>query len=407
MRVRSNFIPVGKPAAGTGTEPKLEGRSEWTPPESIIPKSVNEPPKKEDVPAIKKAVPVTEAEESEKPILIPVVLKTRGSEGSQNHVAHETSNGSSKSDKPEQPVEPVKAEKPDESPVATVKQSKPVSIPKPPKTPIAKAAPPKTPPTKIVAPSPRVISTPKRPGELARTPKSPVTPKETPPSSSAKASPPRQKKPIGPLSPAKSTSTRRSSSPFLPSPTGFSRSTPKKDTPAANAAGTGTQSTDRKVSTPKTITAPVKVTPKSTAQSTPKPIVKVSPAPKTRGVTPKPTAHTPSPARPRSAQSEVATPSPSRRIVSHPPRPSTATSNKTSPKVHRAASMQSLPRKPVKSEQPPVPPLPNTVLSSSISDKDYSHLPAFMRPTQASSAKIVARTASGMEKRSHSGSFKV
>ena len=407
MRVRSNFIPVGKPAADAGTQPKLEGHSESTPPESIVSKSVNESPKKEEVPASKKDVPVTEAEETQRPILIPMLLKARGSEGSRKQVAHETSNGSSKSDKPEQPVEPVNPKKPAESPVATVKESKPVSIPKTPQTPIAKAAPQKTPPTKTVTPSPRVISSPKRPAELARTPKSPPTPKATPLSSSAKVSPPRQKQPIGPLSPAKSSSTRRSSSPFLPSPTGFSRSTPMKNTPAANVAKTGTQASDRKVSTPKTTTAPVKVTPKSAARSTPKPIVKVSPAPKTRSVTPKTTGLTPSPGRPRSAQSEVATPSPSRRIVSHPPRPSTATSNKSSPKVHRAASMQSLPRKPVKSEQPPMPPLPYTVLSSSISDKDYSHLPAFMRPTQASSAKIVARTASGMEKRSHSGSFKV
>ena len=404
MRVRSNFIPVGKPAEDTSTPTKPDRQSEWTPAEPIVSKNIDESPKKEDVSVIEKDVPVAKAEESEKLVPIPALPITNGSEGSGKQVVRETPNGSSKRDKPEAPVELVKPEKPAESPVAVVKESKPISTTKP-QTPIAKPPPHKTPPTKTVTPSPRVISTPKRPTELAWTPKSPPTPKETPPSSSAKASPPRQKKTVGPLSPAKSTSTRRSSSPFLPSPTGFSKSTPKKDTPAANVPGA--QSRDRKVSTPKTLTAPVKSTPKSAAQPTPKPITKVSPAPKTRGVTPKPTASTPLAARPRSAQSEVATPSPSRRIVSHPPRPSTAASNKPSPKVHRTASMQSLPRKPVKSEQPPVPPLPHVVPSSSTSDMDYSHLPAFMRPTQASSAKVVPRPTSAMEKRSHSGSFKV
>jgi hypothetical protein len=178
----------------------------------------------------------------------------------------------------------------------------------------------------------------------------------------------------------------------LQSPTRFSRSTPKKETAIGKAAPKVSPSTDRRVSTPKSITTPVK-----TAMLPNKPVVKVSPAPKKAAATPKtstPTPRGPS-SRPRSAQSDVATPSPSRRIVSHPPRPATAAS-KPSPKLNRAISMQHLPRKP-KSDHPPVPAIP---------EQDYSRLPTFMRPTQASSAKVVARPSSAMEKRSVSGGFK-
>ena len=392
-RVRSNFIPVGKP--GEGTQSKPEEPSEDKAGDSIVSKQVDEAPKKEDVPAVKKEDNTGECK-SIKSIDLPVVEKTNGS----TELARLTPQGipkppnSKDNAKPAAPIEPVKAGPAAQTPtaqttVASVKEPKPVSTPpkQPPRTPTQPAA-HKTSPAKAVTPSPKVVSTPKRPAELTRTPKSPPTPKQTPPSTHPSNT--QQRKSIGPLSPAKS-STSRSSSPFLPSPTRYSRPAPKKETPIGKTAPNVSPSTDRKVSTPKSVSAPAKTV------ITTKPIVKVSPAPKKVGATPKTTTPTPrGPSmRPRSAQSDVATPSPSRRIVSHPPRPATATS-RPSPKLNRATSMQHLPRKP-KADHPPVPAIP---------EQDYSHLPTFMRPTQASSAKVVARPSSAMEKRAVSGNFR-
>jgi hypothetical protein len=99
----------------------------------------------------------------------------------------------------------------------------------------------------------------------------------------------------------------------------------------------------------------------------------------------------------------------SRRIVSHPPRPSTSASNKSSPNVTRSMSLRNPSRtKPSASVHPPVPPVTRAAGSLSPEHKDYSHLPAFMRPTQASSGKVVPRPVStGDQKRARAGSFKV
>lgn len=219
---------------------------------------------------------------------------------------------------------------------------------------------------------------------------------------------PSQRKSIGPLSPAASTSTRRSSSPFMNSPTkSVVKMTPKRDAVAASGSSRTAPITpvsapqSRIGSLPKSASA-TKANPRSSL--TPK-ITKASqgsPLPK-QHATPTASKEVSTPlfretkTRPRSALGES---SPSaRRVVSHPPRPSTSASNKPPQSLNRSTSLRSLPRGKRSSDHAAVPPVPAVVpqpKATIIPSLDYSHLPAFMRPTQASQNKVVSRRVSGV-----------
>ena len=284
--------------------------------------------------------------------------------------------------KPETAVSPAESSTPKKIPVLATPQSTPT-----PKKTIAPLAPEFPHATKVPADIPSAIKTPPT--------------KTTTPARSS----PTPKKLLGPISPTKSvTSTRRSSSPFLVSPPGISKSTPQKESPKATKTTRSSLSntTSRRESTPKSSIPLAKpITPKQTSTSTTKPVVKVSPSATKSLSTPRapPQALT----RPRSALSNLTPPSSSRRIVSQPPRPSTSASNKPSPRLNRASSLHNLPKE--KTDVPPVPTMPRAAVTMG-DGQDYSHLPTFMRPTQASSAKVVARPGSVMEKRSRTGEFR-
>lgn len=295
----------------------------------------------------------------------------------------------------------------DTGPVMITKRS---AIPKA----IASSSSPKSAPTPkrpVTSLTPKSTPTPKKPIELASTPKSPPTPKQTP--TSAKPSP-KVKISLGPLSPTKSTSSRRSSSPFLVSPTGAKVTPQRGSTPAATSTSRipTPKSQARSESTPKSLnkasrsdppTAVIPATPpQAKASSTP-----VKRAPPANELSPPPIRD--GQLRPRSAQGNLTSAPGSRRIVSHPPRPSTSASNKPSPNVTRTTSLRNPPRtKPPASVHPPVPPVARAAGSLSPEHKDYSHLPTFMRPTQASSGKVVPKPVStGDQRRARAGSFKV
>lgn len=288
---------------------------------------------------------------------------------------------------PTKPVSPVSPQKP-----ITPKQ------PEPPATPKSVPTPKKTTPL----PSPTAKPAQKQTPDRSSVPKSPPTPRKTP--TPVKSSP-MQKKTVGPLSPTKSVSSRRSSSPFLYSPVAGSKLTPQKDSPAATkpAPKTSPAAAVRKEATPKSLTATSKTAPRASVSPVPRPIVKTSPVPTKPRTSTTPPAQTKT--RPMSALGNTNSP---RRFVSQPPpRPSTSSSNKSSPRLNRSSSLHNLPKvKAIPSECPPVPPVPH-IAASTTSDQDYSHLPAFMRPTQASSGKVVARPMSSMDKRRLSGSFKI
>ena len=109
--------------------------------------------------------------------------------------------------------------------------------------------------------------------------------------------------------------------------------------------------------------------------------------------------------RPTSALSHSGSPASSRRFVSQPPPgPSTSSSAKRSPRLNRSTSLHNLPKsRTVTTEHVPVPPIPRAA-GSTISEQDYSHLPAFMRPTQASSGKVVVKPTSSTDKKNRPGS---
>ena len=285
--------------------------------------------------------------------------------------------------KPERTVSPPEPSTPKKIPVLATPKTTPTSkkpvapqstqIPRPTKTPLETAPAAKTPPTKTTAPA-----------------KSSPTPKNV----------------LGPNSPTKSvTSTRRSSSPFLVTPPGLSKSAPQKDSPktAKTTRSSLSNTKSRRESTPKSSIPPAKpTTPLQTSTSSSKPFVKVSPS----AIKPLSTPRAPPHAlmRPRSAQSNLSPPSSSRRFVSQPPRPATSASHKSSPRLNRASSLHNLPK--TKTDVPPVPTMPRPAVTTG-DGQDYSHLPTFMRPTQASSAKVVARPGSAMEKHSRTGEFRV
>ncbi len=258
--------------------------------------------------------------------------------------------------------------------------------------------------------TPKSTPTPAIPKAVTPIPKSPPTPKRTP--ISAKSSP-KEKTPLGPLSPTKSSSSRRSSSPFLVSPTGTKLTPQRGSGPAATSSS--------KIPTPRS-QARYESTPKSLNQAPrSNPPTNVTPAPPQFGTSQTPAKTAPpsnelSPPpikeaqfRPRSAHGNLTSPAGTRRIVSHPPRPATAASNKPSPNVTRSTSLRNPTRsKPLTSVHPPVPSVARAAGSLSPDHNDYSHLPAFMRPTQASSGKVVPKPAStGDKRRARAGSFKV
>jgi len=272
-----------------------------------------------------------------------------------------------------------------------------------------------TPKKPAVSVTPKPTPTPARRNEAAFTPKSPRTPKQTP--TTAKPSP-KEKKLVGPLSPTKSTSSRRSSSPFLPSPTGTKVASQRGSTPSAISTSSKIptpKSQTRSESTPKSLNKVPRLNPPTNATTPtapPQANVSQTPAKTTPHATPvnelSPPPIREGQLRPRSAQGSLHA-GESRRIVSHPPRPSTSASNKPSPSVNRSASLRIPSRaKASASILPPVPPVARAAGSLSPEHKDYSHLPTFMRPTQASSGKVVPKPVStGDQKRARAGSFKV
>jgi hypothetical protein len=254
----------------------------------------------------------------------------------------------------------------------------------------------------IPALSPRTPPSPKRLMTTSPGIKSPPTPRKTPPQ--VKLSPPPKKAILGPLSPTQSISSRRSSSPFLVSPIGKSTFSPQKDSlPNPDVKSSPHSSPLRRESTPKSPPSTVKnkqrISPRN-AKSTPK----ASPAPNKPSLSATPGNKDQKVLRPSSSLSSSSTPTTSRRVASQPQRPSTSASVKL-PRLNRSASLHNLPRVKVTTlDAPPVPPIPRKRVDP---PEDYGHLPAFMRPTQASAAKTVARSSSSMEKRIYSASFRV
>ena len=416
-RVRSNFIPVGQTLSSTTpkVEPLIMARPanvatpEETAQENLsnakslkkienfpVVNELKEPvvkePKKPVVKEPKKSLPTAAdvAETKEEVDQTFTEIKVNGSEQSDDLKPTAKTGIVPTNSTVSQPKKPETQLSPRQS--STPKQTELSASPK--------LAP--TPKKVIPAPVAKVISTPKQTSHPSPVPKSPPTPRKTP--TPAKSSP-AQKKTIGPLSPTKSTSSRRSSSPFLVSPTGVSKLTPQKESPVIKLPSKASPSNTlaRSVSTPKSVTAPVKPAPRASISTTVKPAVKGFPTPPAKARTSEKVSSSPAHAtRPKSALSNISTP-PSRRLVSQPP----ASSNKPSPRLNRSASLHNLPRtKSVPPERPPVPPVPRATATPG-SEQDYSHLPTFMRPTQASSGKVVARPVSSMEKRSRSGSFKI
>ena len=396
-RVRSNFIPVGPTPTSMSQKGELPikvGPAAMVTAEKITEKkpTVLESAKKvEDIPIVKRTdkspPPTASVAEPGKDAKLTEV-KLNGAEP-KNASKTTTKSGSVPTSIIVSP--PIKSD----SPVSPQQPSTPKQA-EPPATPKSVPTPKKT----IPPPSPKAASTQKQTPDRSSVPKSPPTPRKTP--TPVKSSP-TQKKSVGPLSPTKSTSSRRSSSPFLYSPVGVSKLTPQKNSPTATKPASKASHVGpvRKESTPKSLTATSKPAPRTSVSPVSKPIVKTSPAP----TKPRTTATPPTQAktRPRSALGNTNSP---RRFVSQPPT-STSSLNKPSPRLNRSTSLHNLPKtKTMPSEHPPVPPVPR-VAASVTSDQDYSHLPAFMRPTQASSGKVVARPTSSMEKRSRSGSFKI
>jgi len=219
-------------------------------------------------------------------------------------------------------------------------------------------------------------------------------------------------------SPAASTSTRRSSSPFMRSPTKpiskapALQKEPKSATPkvAVHApaptpharVGLFPETSYGALKTPRSVEIATITKVKRGSPLTNQPSLRHSGASATQ-----PLAHRtpPKTTRPRSALGD-SSPSSSRRAVSNPPRPATSTSNRPSQTtVARSISLKNVP---LGKDQPD---LPRKEEASIIPGQDYSHLPTFMRPTQASSSKAVPRSIGASREadgRKHkSGSFKV
>jgi len=235
---------------------------------------------------------------------------------------------------------------------------------------------PTTPTTKVVPASKKMVHA------------SPLTSPKTSPQVAAIM--PSQKKTVGPLSPTKSISSRRSSSPFLPSPTGPFKFTPQKTTQTATKSTPKAGPSSVQKSTPKIVKPTPTTTPRTLTSSTSKAGKNVSPAPPK--ASPSISATKTTTARPRSALDHATTPV-SRRLASQTPiRPSTSASKHSPGSLNRSISLRNLPKvKSTATDSPPVPRIPRTSQSPS---QDYSHLPAFMRPTAASSAKVVTRPTS-------------
>jgi hypothetical protein len=231
-------------------------------------------------------------------------------------------------------------------------------------------------------------------------------PNRTPPSQRALPSqirtPPQQRKSGPPRTPGTSTSARASTSPSQHSHTKadskattpkseratISRATPHTPTPVSQPRVGSIPKTTSASKTPQVGNSAqiTKASPGSPLSNRATRIPSISTA--TRKLSTPPVQKFTGKPRPRSALGEIS-PSSNRRIVSNPPRPASSASHTTSPRGNRNSAPHNVARggRDRQGTDAQLREGKGTIIPSS----DYSHLPTFMRPTQASSSKAVSR----------------